>query len=138
MDVNDGFLVSSGASSLPSIRLVKLALYSLTLIRPRVLKRGQVLSIPNLIDVPALLALHVLDEVVHVALAVEGLGASPCTSAPCAPSVELDGGSELAVGADHPGVGVAGVCDWGGWVCVHFFHGISIPLVSVASIVLTG
>ena len=71
----------------------------------------------------ALLALHVRDEVVNVRLVAERLGARPDTSSPCAPSVELDGGAELAVGADDASVGVAGVCDGCRWVCRHSLSG---------------
>ena len=39
------------------------------------------------------------------------------------PGVELDGGAELAVGADDASVGVAGVCDGCGWVCRHSLSG---------------
>ena len=82
-----------------------------------------IFSVPHLVHVPALLALHVRDEVVNVRLVAERLGARPDTSSPCAPSVELDGGAELAVGADDASVWVAGVCDGCGWVCRHFLSG---------------
>jgi len=77
-----------------------------------------VLAVPDLVDVPALLPLDVVDEVVEVLAVTEDLvhGPRPSGVAPSDASVELEGGFERAVGAQDASVWVAGVCDGGGWI----------------------